>query len=115
MKRLLERISWLTRKWQYKFELFNLLLHSDHGSWGFRLFTLNFNHREHSLLAFEFRLPNKTNVKQFTIDDWDILFLKYFIWKRLDDLSESIMWRGQYDTITKWEKIQLNIYKKLFN
>jgi hypothetical protein len=41
--------------------------------------------------------------------------LKYFIWKRLDDLSESIMWRGQYDTITKWEKIQLNIYKKLFN
>jgi len=115
MKRLLERISWLTRKINFEIELLNLLLHNGNDSWGFRLFTLNINYRKYSLLAFKFRLPNKTNIRQFTIDDWDILFVRYFLWKILNNLSESIMWRGQYNNTTKWEKFQLNIYKKLFN
>jgi len=114
MKKLLEKISWVTRKWNIKFELFTLRLHDGDNAWGFRLFTLTINYVEYSLLALEFRLPNKTNVIEFTIDDWDFLFLRYFLWRRLDTLSEGIMWKGENELITRWEKMQLIILNKIF-
>ena len=113
MKRVLERISWETRKWNFKINLFSLLLHSEFNAWGFSLFKISLNHKEYSLLEFKFRLPDKTTVREFTIDDWDILFMRTFIWKRLDALDEKILWR-RGDGATKWEKVQLKIYHKLF-
>ena len=111
MKKTLEKISWATRKWNYEFELFNLLLHDDHGTWGFKLFTFNTTFKEYSLLALQCRLPDKTNVRQFTIDDWDILFISYFLWKHYDDLHESELWGSK---LSKWSKAKLHFLGKLF-
>lgn len=118
MKKLLEKIAWKTRKWNFGFKLFNLLLHDQQGSWGFKLFTLNLYLKEYSLLAFNFRLPNKTTVRQFAIDEWDVLFLYNYLWKKYDKLSDNVMWRytrnNSWVVTTKWERIQLKIYNKLF-
>jgi hypothetical protein len=111
MKRLLERISWATRKWRCEFKLFNLLLHDQHGSWGFKLFTFNITIKEYSLLAFNCRLPNKTNVRQFTVDDWDVLFLHNYLWGEYDDLSDSKLWGVK---LSKWEGVKLHFLNKLF-
>jgi hypothetical protein len=111
MKRILEKISWSTRKWQYKFRLFDLLLHDPRGSWGFNLFTININLEDYSLLALEFRLPNKTNVHVFVIDDWDILFLHNYLWKQYDDLSDSKLWGTR---LNWWNKTKLHFLDKLF-
>jgi hypothetical protein len=109
MKRLLERISWLTRKWNCRFELFSLQFTSQ---LGFRLFTIDMNHRDYSLLAFKFRLPNKTNVRYFVIDEWDILFIHNYLWQQYDDLSDSKLWGVQ---LSWWGNARLYFLNKLFN
>ena len=109
MKRLLEKISWGTRRWNYEFELFNLQLNSQPG---FNLFTIISNHKDYSLLSFKFRLPNKTNVKAFVIDGWDILFLYNHLWKQYDDLSDNELWGMD---LSLWGKIKLHILNKVFN
>jgi hypothetical protein len=40
MKRVLEKVSWKTRRVNLKFYLFNLDLHDHNGSWGFCLFRI---------------------------------------------------------------------------
>jgi|AntAceMinimDraft_18_1070375.scaffolds.fasta_scaffold371485_1 hypothetical protein len=112
MKKLLEKISWVTRKWQYKFGLFDLLLHDHSGSWGFKLITLDINLRDYSLLAFKFRLPNKTTINTFVVDDWDILFLHNYLWKQYDNLSDSKLWGTR---LNWWNKTKLHFLNKLFN
>jgi hypothetical protein len=112
MKKLLEKISWLTRKWNYTFQLFTLKINDDHNSWGFRFLTFDINLREHSLLAFECRLPNKTNVRVFTIDDWDFFFISYRIWLIYDELDDSRMWNPE--GLSKWDGIKLRILSKIF-
>jgi hypothetical protein len=112
MKKLLERISWLTHKWNYKFQLLDIYLHDNHESWGFSLVTFYKNFVSHSLLAISFRLPNKTHVQRFTIDDWDILYLRSLLWKTYDDLSDSKLW-SPYGLST-WDEFRLSILSKLF-
>jgi hypothetical protein len=68
----------------------------------------------YSLLALEFRLPNKTTTQVFTIDDWDILFLSNPLYKKLNDINEDIMWAGRYKTLTKLETFQLKLYKAIY-
>jgi hypothetical protein len=109
MRSTLEKISWATRKWNYEFELFGLQL-SDRP--GFNLFTICINHEDHSLLSFKFRLPNKANIKNFTIDDWDILFARNYLWNQFDDLSDSKTWGAE---LSKWNKAKLHFLSKLFN
>lgn len=110
-KTLLEKISWKTRRWNFKFHLFNLYLHDGDESWGFNFFTFNVNFRFYSLLSLEFRLPNKTTVKRFVIDDWDFFFINQPLWKRCEDLSERKLWGSK---LTRWEKIQLGILERIF-
>jgi len=110
-KTFLEKISWKTRRWNFKFHLLNLYLHDGDESWGFNFFTFNVNFRFYSLLSFEFRLPNKTSVKRFTIDEWDFLFLYYPLWNRYDDFSERKLWGSN---LTRWEQFQLDLLGRLF-
>lgn len=110
-KTLLEKISWKTRRWNFKFHLLNLYLHDGDESWGFNFFTFCVNFRFYSLLSFEFRLPNKTTVKRFVIDDWDFFFIKRPLWNRYDDLSERKLWGSQ---LTNWEKFQIRILERIF-
>ena len=112
MKKLLENISWRTRKWNIQFELLSLNLHNKDGAWGFKFITFTYSWRDYSLLSFNFRLPNKTNIQEFTIDEWDILFLNYQLWKIYDKLDDRHTWNKR--SLNNIEKIKLNILNKIF-
>jgi len=110
MRSLLERVSRLTCKWNFKFRLFDLYLHDEFGSWGFEFFTIQYDFKAYSALALLIRLPNKTTVQKFTIDDWDFLFLErplFKLWERLDDIDT---WERD---LTKLEKFTLKVLSKI--
>jgi len=110
MKSFLEKISWLTRKWNFKFRLFDLYLHDEHDAWGFEFFTVQYNFRAYSALALLVRLPNKTTVQEFTIDDWDFLFLERPIFKLWESLDDRNLWGGN---LNRFEKFTLRILNKI--
>ena len=110
MNNLLEKISWLTRRWNFKFSLFNLYFHDEFSSWGFELFKVSKKFNQYSALAISVRLPNKTNVKRFTIDSWDVLFLKRFMWNWWESLDDKKLWGGK---LTPFERISLKILNRL--
>lgn len=110
---ILEKISWKTRKWNYSFDLLQIDLHNNHESWGFRVLNFNANFYDHSLLAFYFRLPNKTTVKHFHIDHWDFLYLYRPLYRVYDRLNDRELWNP--NSFTKIDKLKLKILDKLFN
>lgn len=112
MKKLLQKIAWKTRRFNTKISLLNLYLHDNQATWGFNLLSLNLNFKTYSLLRFEFRLPNGANVRRFTIDNWDILFLSTILWREYNRLSEYYLW-SRLDA-QGWDKIKLNLLEKLF-
>lgn len=111
MKKRLEKLSWKTRRMNIKFYLFNLLLHDHLGGWGFNIFKFSIRFKDYSLLSFEFRLPNKTTVNNFTIDNWDFLFLRNFLFLVYEDLCEKKIWGNDLSLI---DRINLSILEKLF-
>ena len=111
MKRVLEKVSWKTRRVNLKFYLFNLDLHDHNGSWGFCFFRIEKNFNNYSLLSFKFRLPNKTTVKNFTVDEWDILFVRRFLFLTYEDLCEKKIWGNE---LSLMDRVNLNILEKLF-
>jgi len=108
---LLQKIAWRTRRWNLKINLFDLFLHDGDGCWGFTFFEIVKDFRPYSLLSIEFRLPNGGNVKEFTIDNWDFLFIATPIYKWMGDLEESILWGHKP---TGLQKIGLSITNRLF-
>lgn len=110
IQNLLEKISWKTRRWNFKFQLLNLYLHDGDSTWGFNLASFVVNYHLYSLLSLEFRLPNKTNVNRFVVDHWDFFYLRSLLWNILEDLEERKMWVG----LTKIEKIKYKFISKLF-
>jgi hypothetical protein len=85
-------------------------LHDEFGSWGFEFFTIQYDFKAYSALALLIRLPNKTTVQKFTIDDWDFLFLErplFKLWERLDDIDT---WERD---LTKLEKFTLKVLSKI--
>ena len=111
MNRILEKIAWKTRRWNFKYQSFILYLHND-TTWGFSIAVFTINNREYSMLSIQFRLPNKTNVKVLSLDHWDILFLRNYLFKKWDHLDDSYMWHKE--GLTKWEIIQLRFLDKIF-
>jgi hypothetical protein len=111
MKKILEKIEWKTRKWNARFNLLELFLHDGDEVWGITFFTFIVNYSPYSLFSFEFRLPNKTNIKNFNVTSWDILFLKQFLYQRYEELSDIKLWsKLNY----RWEKILYHILSKIF-
>lgn len=113
MKKFLEKISWKTRKWNYTFHLFDLYLHDQTSTWGLNFLTFRNGVTVYSLFAFEFRLPNKTHVKSFTIDHWDILFIRNYLWNQYDELCDIDLWAPR--SLSSWDLIKLKFLKRLFN
>ena len=111
LKRIAHKISWLTRRWDFTFRLFNLYLHDHDGTWGFNFLTFHVNFRYYSLLSLEFRLPNMTTVRSTTIDDWDFLYARNYLSDRLSDLDDRKMWGSK---LTRWESLNLRILNKIF-
>lgn len=110
MKGILERISLLTRRWNFKLRIFDLYLHDEFGSWGFEFFTIQYKYQAYSALAIMFRLPNKTNVSEFTLDDWDFLFIARPLWNLWERLSDRKLWGSK---LTRFENIMLTVLNKI--
>lgn len=112
IKEVLEEISWKTHQWNFKYSNSELLLNEGGSTWGLKICVFTINYREYALLSFESRLPNKTSVRKFKVDHWDILFLRNWLWEMYDDLSDRDLWSKNLST---WESTKLSILDKLFN
>ncbi|MBC8510548.1 MAG: hypothetical protein H8D33_02670 [Cryomorphaceae bacterium] len=110
--KILQKIAWLTRKWNLSIRLLDLQLHDGDNSWGFHLLAIRYNYAAYSLLAFECRLPNGAEVKQFVVDRVDILFLRQPLNDWACDLEENNMWSGR--TATRLEKIGIALVGTIF-
>ena len=111
MRRHLEKISWETRKFHLIFNLIALMINDYHSNWGVNFFTISKNHNAYSLLSFEFKLPNKTNIPKFRISKWDFLFLRTPLFSLYEDLCEKNIWG---DDLSLIDKLNLNILERLF-
>ena len=111
MKTLLQKIAWRTRRWNLKFNLLDVFLHDGDGCWGFSFCEVVKDYTPYALLSIEFRLPNGGNVKEFTIDNWDFLYLSTPLFKWSSDMDERILWGHKPTTL---QKIALSITNKLF-
>jgi len=109
MNRLLEKIAWKTRKWNIEFTLFRLMHYSNVIEIDLCSFTINFE--KYSILSIHFRLPNKSNVRRFVIDRWDILFIYTFLMKRWSELDDRALWNRS--SLSTSEEIQLKILDKI--
>ena len=109
MRTLLEKISWKTRRWNIGFTLFRLMHTSNIIEIDLCSFLINLKY--YSLLSFHFRLPNKTNVKEFVIDRWDIFFTYTFLYKRWESLDDKNIWNK--NSMNIWDKLQLKILNKI--
>lgn len=109
MNRLLEKIAWKTRRWNFEFSLVRLMYISNIVEIELCSFSANFEN--YSILSIHFRLPNKTNVKRFVIDRWDIFFIYTFLNKRLEELNDRELWNK--NSLNNWEKFQLKILDKI--
>lgn len=112
IRKILQTISWKTLKINFKLSLFNLILHDNNETWGFDLLNINNSWKTYSLLRFEFRLPNGTNIRGFSVDDWDILFLHTHLLKEFNRLDDGETWGIKY---TGWDKLKLRLLSKIFN
>jgi hypothetical protein len=112
MKNLFEKISWKTRSLSLKFRLLDISLRDETDAWGFEFFTIQYKLKAYSALAILIRLPNKTTVKELTVDDWDFLFMERFLYKTWDDLEERKLWGSD---LSKIEKIKLRLLNKIFS
>jgi hypothetical protein len=110
IQKYLEKISWLTRRWNIKFQLLTIYIHDHDETWGFNLGSFLVDYHLYCLLSFEFRLPNKTNVQRFVVDHWDFLYLRNSLYNKLEDLEDRKTWSG----LSKRENIQHKILSKLF-
>ena len=109
--KLLKKISWKTRKWNIKINILDIFLHDGQSSWGFTLLELVYNYHSYSFLAIEFRLPNGADIKKFTIDHFDFLYMRLPLWRYWSDLDDSKMWGGK---LSKFEITAHKIIGKLF-
>jgi len=110
MNRILEKIAWKTRRFHLKYQSFVLYL-NDNDTWGFSIMTFTYRHRDYSLLSLHFRLPNKTHVKVLSLDWWDVLFLRNYLWNLYDDLSDGQIWSNN---LTRLDEFKLKLLGKLF-
>jgi len=110
IQKLLEKISWETRRWNVTFHFLDLYLHDQDGTWGFNLASFKINFHIYCLLSFEFRLPNKTHVKKFVVDHWDFFYLRHFLWNHLEYLEDKKTWVG----LGKIENFQYKLLEKIF-
>jgi len=105
------KLGWKIRRWNYKFELFTVNLGYTE-ELGFRFCTFQYQFQDYSLVSFFISLPNRTTRQRIVVEEWDVLWLKNWLWKRYDRLTDSLMW-GQRNP-SKIEAIEIWILEKLF-
>jgi len=106
MKKILEKISWETRNWNIKFSLFDIYLNDERNQWGIRIISILKGFSKYSFLSIIFRLPNKTSINRFVIDEWDFLYLYNYLYEKYEKLDDIRIYG-------KHNKRQVIIYKIL--
>jgi hypothetical protein len=109
---ILKKISWKTRKWNYKLKLLEIIIGDQFGSWGISIISVHSHFREYSLFKIMLRLPNQTTVRSLTLDDWDFLFLRNSLWKSYDSLSDRKLWNP--NGLTRFERVKLSFLDSIF-
>ena len=112
VNQLLEKVSWKLHRVNFKFVLFSVKYDGSNSAGSFAFFTITNRLRKSSLLAWSFRLPNKTNVKRFVTDRWDFLFLRNYLYKKFENLIDKELWTIK--GLSKWETRKLRFLSKLF-
>jgi len=112
INKLLEKVSWKLHRVSFKVSLFTIGYYGDSSAFNFRVFTVLNKLHESSLLAFSFRLPNKTYVKRFVVDHWDFLFLRHSLYKKFERLIDKELWTKK--GLTKTEELTRKLLSKLF-
>lgn len=107
---LLQKISWKTRRWNFKIHILNIYLHDGNGSWGIDILTIVSNYYASSLFSIMFRLPNGAEIRNFTLDELDFFFLRSPIHKEYERLSENKLWGVG---LSRWDDFKLRILDKI--
>lgn len=108
----LEKVSWKLHRINFKVSLFSVKYDGSNSAGSFAFFSVTNRLRKSSLLAWSFRLPNKTNVKRFVTDRWDFLFLRNYLYNKFVSLIDKELWTKK--GLTKWESKKLRFLSKLF-
>ena len=111
MQRFLEKISWKFRRINIAFSLLHIDWSGASSYFSFSIFKIVYNLRSYSLFEIALRLPNKTTIKHFYVYSWDILFLRNYLYKLHEKLSDQNLWnvRG----MSSWDKFKLKILDKI--
>lgn len=112
VNKFLEKVSWKLHRKNFRLVVFSAGYHGGTSSGHFILLGIVDHYKESSLLAWSFRLPNKTNVKRFTTDAWDFLYLRNFLYKQYEILIEKGLWTR--NGMTKMEKFKFKVLRNLF-
>jgi len=112
VNQLLEKVSWKLHRVNFKFVLFSFKYDGSNSVGSFAFFSITNRLRKSSLLAWSFRLPNKTNVKRFVTDRWDFLFLRNYLYNKFESLVDKELWTKK--GLSKWETRKLRFLSKLF-
>jgi hypothetical protein len=111
MQKFLEKISWKFRRINLCFSPLNIDWSGASSYFSFSIFKIVYNLRSYSLFEIALRLPNKTTIKHFYVYSWDILFLRNYLCKLHEKLSDQNLWnvRG----MSSWDKFKLKILDKI--
>ena len=108
----LEKVSWKLHRINFKVVLFSAKYDGSNSAGSFAFFSITNRLRKSSLLAWSFRLPNKTNVKRFVTDRWDFLFLRNYLYNKFLNLIDKELWTRK--GLTKLDKFKMRILRKMF-
>lgn len=112
VNRFLEKVSWKLHRVNFRLVVFSAGYHGGTSSGHFIFLGVVNHYKESSLLAWSFRLPNKTNVTRFTTDTWDFLYLRNYLYKKYDSLIDKDLWSR--NGMTKMDKLKFKVLRKLF-
>lgn len=112
VNKFLEKVSWKLHRKNFRLVVFSAGYHGATSSGHFILLGFVDHYVESSLLAWSFRLPNKTNVTRFTTDAWDFFYLRNFLYKKYDSLIDKDLWTR--NGMTKMDKFKFKLLRKLF-
>lgn len=112
VNKFLEKVSWKLHRKNIRLVVFSAGYHGGTSSGHFIFLGVVNHYKESSLLAWSFRLPNKTNIKKFTTDAWDFFYLRNFLYKKYESLIDKELWTIK--GLTKMDKLKFKFLRKLF-
>ena len=111
MQRFLEKISWKFRRINIAFSPLHIDWSGAASYFSFSIFKIVYNLRDYSLFEVVFLFPNKTTQKYFRVYSWDFLFIRYYLRKLQDSLSDKNVWNR--NRMTSWDKFRLKVLNKI--